>query len=684
MCKVKFILIFLLISSSLLAQDSLEIEAPEVPVEKVSPSFKPLVGFGIGTLTFAGDLGNGYKSNSVFSSSPAFSFHAQMPVSSSLNLTFTGIRSKITVNEPGLNVLNNFQSEINGGSALVTYNFSSFLNKSTFWRPYLGTGIASFEFLSKADYHDSNGLKYYLWSNGTLMSMAEDASNAHEAVPLQRDFVYETDLRGLNTENKGEYSDNSIAIPLTLGLDFKFSERFKGSLGTTFYYSLNDQIDNVSEGNDADDSQDILVHSSLGFSYDLSLKSKKKSYEEIEFEDDTEMLLSNYFDSDLDGINDLEDDCLGHPEGIEVDERGCPLDGDEDGVPDFRDDDPITPAGTLVDEHGVAIEDDDLLDKYIVWIDSLGAQTLHSKIYGDKPEDHFAVLVMPDKDGFNQDEINRLLSEEDVRQKSDNSEDGYLVGNYENFNEAISKQKELEENGIAGNITLENDSGEMEALSKEESERLEAFISGEQPSNVEKELNSEKVVYRVQVGAFEYDLSNDIFKDINDLLVISGDDGLTRYMTDSYENPMDAARRRVDLLTEGFEGSFLTAYKNGKRIRLSDAGLHLKPGAQDLIVDEENNSINPENIKFQVCLGEFEGEVPTEALDVFIEMDGIQPVQSKSIFRFLSAEFDSLEAAEEFLEMAKEKGLETSSIVGTFNGKELSLEEALEILKNSN
>ncbi len=45
-------------------------------------------------------------------------------------------------------------------------------------------------------------------------------------------------------------------------------------------------------------------------------------------------------DSDGDGVKDKRDECPDTPAGVQVDEKGCPLDRDGDGVPDYKDDCP--------------------------------------------------------------------------------------------------------------------------------------------------------------------------------------------------------------------------------------------------------------------------------------------------------------------------------------------------------
>lgn len=53
-----------------------------------------------------------------------------------------------------------------------------------------------------------------------------------------------------------------------------------------------------------------------------------------------EFALGKAKDTDGDGVADRKDECPDTPPGVQVDEKGCPLDRDEDGVPDYKDDCP--------------------------------------------------------------------------------------------------------------------------------------------------------------------------------------------------------------------------------------------------------------------------------------------------------------------------------------------------------
>ena len=73
-------------------------------------------------------------------------------------------------------------------------------------------------------------------------------------------------------------------------------------------------------------------------------------------------------DADMDGVSDKKDKCPDTPAGVQVDEKGCPIDTDGDGIADYQDDCP-TVAGLAAlkgcpdkDGDGIADKDDECPD----------------------------------------------------------------------------------------------------------------------------------------------------------------------------------------------------------------------------------------------------------------------------------------------------------------------------------
>ncbi len=129
------------------------------------------------------------------------------------------------------------------------------------------------------------------------------------------------------------YSRNSWDIIGELGFKFLVDDNFSLNIGANVNYFPDDNLDDVVAGSD----RDIFFTAFGGFS----------------------LYFGGTKDSDHDGISDDEDWCAKTPEGIMVDEHGCPLDYDGDHVPDYLDQCPGTPNGVPVDEHGCPIDNDE-------------------------------------------------------------------------------------------------------------------------------------------------------------------------------------------------------------------------------------------------------------------------------------------------------------------------------------
>ncbi|MBT8383108.1 MAG: thrombospondin type 3 repeat-containing protein, partial [Ignavibacteria bacterium] len=129
-----------------------------------------------------------------------------------------------------------------------------------------------------------------------------------------------------------KYSRHEWSLIGEFGFRFLASENISVNLGANINYVNSDNLDDIIAGTD----NDIFFKGFAG--------------------------LSIYFggtsDSDEDGIKDDDDLCPGTPQGVMVDQFGCPFDTDSDGVPDYLDKCLNTPAGILVDTDGCPVDSD--------------------------------------------------------------------------------------------------------------------------------------------------------------------------------------------------------------------------------------------------------------------------------------------------------------------------------------
>jgi hypothetical protein len=231
----------------------------------------------------------------------------------------------------------------------------------------------------------------------------------------------------------------------------------------------------------------------------------------------------------------------------------------------------------------------------------------------------------------------------------------------------------LELDGINGEVIgLEGDQRidvGPEAEQIENNYRLEGGLTGNTS------LISKDVIYRVQIGAFKNPISRNVFDGVDDLIELKGDDGLTRYLTGSYRTIEKAARRKIDVLLEGFDGAFIVAYKNGKRISLEDAGHKVDVEA----VKMPENSMDKEKVSFKVQVGAYKERVPADVMDKMISIGDVKTVRQSGITRYLVGDYKNYDEANKRKEELQAQGLDCF-VVGSFNEKIITVEEANEIL----
>ncbi|MFN3876458.1 MAG: hypothetical protein ACK4L7_11165, partial [Flavobacteriales bacterium] len=430
----------------------------------------------------------------------------------------------------------------------------------------------------------------------TVDRIEQAAPDAAQAVVIQRDHVYESDVRELNRDGFGKYREQSFAVPVGVGARMNVGHGFDLRLGATMHFMLTDLVDGVTDrslgdrqgkaGND----RFLYTGVSLGYTIPMERKPKKTRFHTPLSSAELDAIVLNE-DEDGDGVKDFNDACPGTPPGVSVDAKGCPLDGDGDGVPDDRDDELSTAPGALVDARGVTLTDDRILKSWLAWKDSGNVNIVATRVESFGPAKPakaparrtYVVKVGTDTKGISEEMIQKILSLPDVRTVERGDTTYYVVGSYDAIPEALRRELELKGMGIES-LVMAEEGGRLIDVSKEtaaERARMAGMGAGD---------DSREVTIRVQLGAFRYKLSKNIFAGIKDLVVLQGDDGLTRYYTGAFNDVNEAARHRVNMLVQGFEGAFLVAFREGKRISMKEAGARVT-GQEDLRTRPTSGSV---------------------------------------------------------------------------------------------
>ena len=128
------------------------------------------------------------------------------------------------------------------------------------------------------------------------------------------------------------YSNSVLSLQGELGFRYFFSKSISFNVSGSLNFQQNDQLDDVIAGLH----DDAFSTFTAGFSF----------------------YFGGFKDSDKDGIEDEYDMCPETPQGVFVDEYGCPIDSDGDGVPDYLDRCPETLPNISVNRYGCPVDTD--------------------------------------------------------------------------------------------------------------------------------------------------------------------------------------------------------------------------------------------------------------------------------------------------------------------------------------
>lgn len=652
---------------------------------------KPSFSLGTGMLGFYGDVGFKSKDYSPLVSRIGYELRASTPITDWLEVGLFALHGRLSANERSTGRNLNFESRITTGGLQFTYTFNQLLKPGHVVEPWVSIGFESLEFLSKTDLKDAQGRRYNYWSDGSIRDIAEDAPNAADAVEIPRDYTYESDVRESNLDGFGKYREQTWGVPVGVGVKMLLGHGFDARVGATMHFTGTDFIDGVSDrsiGNrKGDGNLDRFLFTSFSVGYAINPSPGKKKFKPTLSPGQMDAIAFND-DEDGDGVMDWNDHCPHTPAGVAVDAQGCPLDSDGDGVPDPMDDEPGTLAGAPVDARGVTLTDDDLLRAWLNYKDSGNVTIVSSRVESFGPigkpkvtraatpaKRAYVLKVGTQVEGISEEMIQRILSLPDVRTMERGDTTYYIVGNYDALPEAVKRKLQLKGQGFESTVMMEQDGKLLDLPQGTLSPGEKEVLSGIEPTKPEK---PGEVVVRVQLGAFRHRLSQNIFTGIPDLVTLRDNDGLTRYYTGSFTDVNEAAKHKVNMLLKGFEGAFLVAFKDGKRVSITEAGAQLT-GPENL-----NNipagSINTAHLSFRVQVGTFVGNVPMETMSRYVDLGDVKPVAGQSAVRYLYGEYPSRAAAEEARKELQNLGFTDAFVVGEMNGRIIQAEDAEKLL----
>ncbi|MES2567338.1 MAG: SPOR domain-containing protein [Bacteroidota bacterium] len=690
--------------------------------------FKPKISLGAGMLSFHGDLYSKHY-QAPWTGRIGYDLNISQRLLKPLQLNFNILFGKLGANEWIDNRQENFQSEIRSGGLSLLYDFGNFIPDRCRIRPWISIGVNSFEFLSKTDLSDRYGNTYYYWNDGSIKNIDESAPTASLAVNLNRDYVYETDIREANKDGFGKYQERAWAFPVGVGALMKVTDRVDFKLGFQYYFTTTDYIDGISNksiGNRSGTKQrDNFVYTSFALQYDLVLKRKSKGDTLPDgYFDNIDWLVIDNGDYDLDGVKDWDDKCHGTPKDVKVDADGCPFDDDKDGVANHADEELESPAGFEVNLNGVALTDEYWQEWYNVYMDSgavvktqiienfyavkKDSSSNNSSSEASKMDNVYTVELARYNGPVPNDEMAYLLSIGDVKSTvlPDNSTVLYTAGTYKEIQNAVKRRDEFKAEGNKnakvgyfknGDLITLNDEEvnklvetskkaiELNAASSSSSTAVKSNTTAVNEFGVsdENEFAKGDIVYRVQLGAYKNRISKGVFKNAGTVLELKTDDNLYRYATKGFKTIENAANAKADLVIDGYGDAFITAYKDGKRIPMSATKATMETNeTEDINKIESFSSVDKSLVSFKIQLGALRKAGSNDMEEKTKDIEGIEKQGTGTgMIRYTAGSFNDYSKAEKYRQDLADKGFVEAFVIAVFKGEIISIQEAQELLK---
>ena len=587
----------------------------------------------------------------------------------------------------------------------------------------------SFLFTSNAKLHENAGVDSFETDLNSLgFNLDYTFSNILKNTKLSPFATFGAQWMYFSTNSNPQ--ESGINLPLGLGISLDVSERIRFDIGMNYHLSFADIDHTISEKNDN--------FSVVNFTFHYDLFTPKP--DDYNYYDETNYTNINFKamdleDHDSDGVADIDDNCPSTPNGVKVNEFGCPFDGDNDGVPNYLDEELNTKIGAVVNERGIQLTDEEY---YSMYSEYEAASREYAKFYNESEikRDNFKTIneyLIAKANAFNlkynesnqerptgkrykvqigrfSDDIpsyliNKFLSYEDL--ESIPQEDGtfiYAVGNYQIVDEAENRQMNIESKDRLAEtkiIVVENGfASEFQYPVEVEEEIIEKnmFSSGDSTKNVPDTTimsedsdsvvidtktiaeNTEKVIYRVQLGYFEKELSSNIFEGLNVIPIKKGNG--TFYLIGSFTEHQNALIKQSEMKARGFEDAFIVTYKNGERINISTAITsekrnRKKKEEKETVVVTETPTYN---IQFIVQIGVW-SNTNTNTESKIDAIGGAEKVLDKgNLYKYIAGRYSSLSEAKFRKSEVIQNGFSDAFIYAEKDGARIKVKEAIKLL----
>lgn len=698
-----FILIF---SISLGAQDTIQLDSAKL--------LKPYKGAEIGLSAhlnyFQGDIAHSSLPTNDLVNNLSYSLFFRKPVSKWVGIDYQFSIGKITVGDGPEAFPNvNFQSNILAHQLGVSISLRQLIYKDKYnplIYPVLHLGAELMTFRSFTDIRNEADVRYNYWSDGTIRNLPESVENSDASVLLQRDYEYETDLRMMDNELRGGYSQITYGFPLSVSLKARLHKQLHLTAYGTYHLIQTNLIDDVTErgtgtrqGNaDMDDYLSFGARLSYDFGAiskkdnEIKLKKKlakkrrraaKRALQDAKYaRDEEERKKKEEAERQKKLAKEAEEEQKKNDKKAEKErlkqEKEAPDLSQEDEVKTEQDVSSSNEGAgePKSDEDDVVInyEDDD--NATVRETPDYSSSNTSSDNLNELNTGDYMVLIESYKGGVPVDEMNQLLMIKGIKTRKEGGMLNFETGGYDKSS-AESVLAQVKSKGFANAYIY---TGSPSSSISNQGEMLGSSFDASSSTYIKPSVNKVDMtglVFKVQVGAFKNTIDESRFSSISNLSKESTSTGVVRYFGGEYMDYKEALDRSSQLDSKGFKGAFVVPYRNGKRISLTELDL----GPSRRVSKPSNSGVSfSSDLIYRVQLGVFEKDVPFELLSVYLKVSGLdQNVDNQGRTTYYAGSFATYNQASQAKKEVLNLGIKGAFLVAFYKGKSISVSEALKL-----
>jgi cell division protein FtsN len=276
----------------------------------------------------------------------------------------------------------------------------------------------------------------------------------------------------------------------------------------------------------------------------------------------------------------------------------------------------------------------------------------------------------------------------------------YVTGSFATYQQSYVNKLEMKQLGFSGAFVVAYKDGirisVTDLVNKEKFKQVKQSVSPiekqlkkveEKPKKTTanktttKEPVKNKIIYRVQVGAFKDDAIQNKLTEFPDVTMeVYGQ--YKRYTSGSFSTYEEASKHKAVIKEKGFKGAFVVAYNGADRVAAPGENTNVikKTDLVDAVKTPVKSKYDANKLLIMVQVGLYRGSIPADLKSLFNTLPDItKQVTPHGVVRYMTGNFKTPSEAAAYKEDLVKQGFEGAFLVAYYDNDRIKIQEAIEI-----